>query len=434
MNDVTEAARLSSEGRLASIVADIEDLRSIRRTIHAHPETGFEEFRTARLIADALRAAGLDEVHEGIAGTGVVGVLRASQAASRAGSQSTFRPGSGTAAQSSVHERPRAIALRADMDALHIDEQNTFEHRSRIPGRMHACGHDGHATMLLGAARHLALHRDFAGTLYFVFQPAEEHLGGAKAMMSDGLFERFPCDAIYGMHVRPGFPAGHFCTRRGAVLAASDRWRVTFTGSGGHGGAGAHAATDPTLAVGAFLQGVHSIVARNVPANDTAVVSVGHLAAGDAGSPNVIPASAIVVGTARSYTAQVRSIIETRLRALSDGIASAHGCGARVDYERGYPALVNTPRETDVAVEAAMAVAGASGVDSDMQPRTSSDDFAFYLEERPGAFMMIGNGAAADGTFHGVHTPRFDFNDDIIETGVRYWIALARTGSGLAQP
>ncbi|MBK7473876.1 MAG: amidohydrolase [Betaproteobacteria bacterium] len=380
-------------------------LRQIRRSIHAHPETGFEEVRTSHLVAETLRALGI-EVHEGIATTGVVGVLNGTCAGGR--------------------ERGRAIALRADMDALHITEENAFEHRSRVPGKMHACGHDGHTAMLLGAARCLAQRqRQFSGTLYFVFQPAEEHLAGARAMLAAGLFERFPCDAIYGMHVRPGYPAGHFCTRRGPLFAASDRWLVTFSGSGGHGGSAVHTATDPTLALGHFLLGLHSIVARNVPATDTAVLSVGHIAAGDEASPNVIPSTAVVGGTARSFRPEVRGIIESRLAGLAQSVAQAHGCQAAAQYTRGYPPVVNSDRETDAALAAATAVAGRECVVGDMEPRTAADDFAFYLEQRPGAFVMIGNGLDSDGKFHGVHTPKFDFNDEIIVPGVRYWVELA---------
>jgi hippurate hydrolase len=354
------------------------------------------------------------EVHEGLAKTGVVGVLEGARAT---------RPEDDQAPR-------RAIALRADMDALHISEDNTFEHRSRVPGKMHACGHDGHTTMLLGAAKALARRRDFSGTLYFVFQPAEEHLGGARALIDAGLFERFPCDAIYGMHVRPGYAAGHFCTRQGALFAASDRWSVTFSGTGGHGGSAVHTATDPTLALGQFLTGFHSLVARSVPALDTAVLSIGHIAAGDAGSPNVIPATAIVGGTARSYSADVRAILERRLGELAQASAAAHGCSAAATCERGYPPVVNSAREVEVALAAAAAAAGPERVTGDMPPRTASDDFAFYLEQRPGAFMMIGNGVAADGSFHGVHTPRFDFNDDIIGAGVRYWVELVKRELG----
>ena len=259
------------------------ELIAIRRDIHRHPETGFEEIRTAKLVADTLRGWGI-EVAEGIARTGVVGTIRGN------------RPGE------------RVIGLRADLDALNIKETPLRDHRSTVPGKMHACGHDGHTTMLLGAARRLAEKPDFAGTVHVIFQPAEEGQGGGKAMIEEGLFTRFPVDAVYGMHNAPGMPAGTFGTRKGPFMAASDTWTVTFRGTGGHGGAGAHMATDPTLAVGQFIGALQTIVSRNVPATEVAVVSVGHIAAGHREAPNIIPAEAVVCGTARSYKPAIRDL------------------------------------------------------------------------------------------------------------------------------
>jgi len=375
------------------------ELIAIRRDIHRHPETGFEETRTAKIVADRLRTWGI-EVVEGIARTGVVGTIRGA------------RPGQ------------RAIGLRADLDALNINETPGRGHRSTVPGKMHACGHDGHTAMLLGAARRLAEMPDFAGTVHLIFQPAEEGLGGGKAMIDEGLFERFPVDAVYGMHNGPGAPAGVFATRKGPFLAASDSWAVTFGGTGGHGGAGAHIATDPTLAVGQFIGALQTIVSRNVPATDVAVVSVGHIAAGHRNAPNIIPAEAVICGTARSYSPSVRDLVERRLAELARACAATYGCTAAIDYDRRYPPLVTHARETDVSAAAARAVVGERAVTSDAPLVTGSEDFAFMLEAKPGSFIMIGNGVEPDGSYHYVHTPEYDFNDEILTIGAAYWVSL----------
>ncbi len=359
------------------------ELIAIRRDMHRHPETGFEEIRTAKLVADKLRAWGV-EVAEGIAKTGVVGTIRGS------------RPGQ------------RAIGLRADLDVLNIKEAHGRDYRSTVPGKMHACGHDGHTTMLLGAARHLAEKPDFAGTVHVIFQPAEEGMGGGKAMIDEGLFERFPVDAIYGMHNAPGMPVGMFATGKGPFMAASDTWVVTLRGTGGHGGAGAHAATDPTLAVGGFIGAIQTIVSRNVRATEVAVVSVGHIAAGDRNAPNVIPSEAIVCGTARSYSPAVRDLIERRLKALAEACAGTYGCSAEADYRRLFPTLVTHADETDVSLAAARAVVGERAVIAEAPLLTGSEDFAFMLEAKQGSFIMIGNGVEPDGSYHYVHTPEYD--------------------------
>jgi amidohydrolase len=268
------------------------ELIAIRRDIHRHPETAFEETRTARIVAEKMRGWGID-VAEGLAKTGVVGTVRGR------------RPGQ------------RAIALRADLDALHIEEAPGPEHRSTVPGKMHACGHDGHTAMLLGAARYLAERPDFAGLVHFVFQPAEEGLGGGRVMVEEGLFERFPVDAVYGMHNAPSKPVGTFATRKGPFMAASDSWTATFLGTGGHGGAAAHLATDPTIVTAQFIMAIQTIVSRNVKATETAVISVGHVAGGDFNSPSIIPATMAVRGTARSYAPEVRDLLEKRLGELA---------------------------------------------------------------------------------------------------------------------
>jgi amidohydrolase len=381
------------------------DLIAIRHDIHRHPEVGFEEKRTAALVAEQLRTYGVD-VTEGIAGTGVVGSLKGN------------RPGQ------------RAIGLRADLDALHIQEVGGRNHGSTIAGKMHACGHDGHTAMLLGAARYLAEHPDFGGTVHFIFQPAEEGLGGGREMVAEGLFDRFPVDAVYGMHNMPGIPAGEFWTRTGPYMAASDSWRVAFHGTGGHGGAGAHHATDVTLAVAQFIMALQTIVSRNVAAADTAVVSVGAIAGGDFGSPNIMPSEVSVAGTARSYKPATRDLIERRINEIAQTQAAVFGCTATVDYERRYPPLVTHAEQTSVSLAAAAALVGDSKVRGDAAPITGSEDFSFMLEARPGGFVFLGAGAGPDGKVHHVHTPSYDFNDEILTLGVGYWVKLVEAELG----
>jgi hippurate hydrolase len=394
------------------LIADLKayepELIEIRRDIHRHPEVGFEEIRTAALVAGRLRAWGLN-VTEGIARTGVVATLKGTL------------PGQ------------RAIGLRADLDALHIQEVPGRDHGSTVPGKMHACGHDGHTAMLLGAARYLAEHPDeFGGTVTFIFQPAEEGLGGGREMVAEGLFDRFPVDSVYGMHNMPGIPTGEFRTRTGTFLAASDSWKVVFNGTGGHGGAGAHLATDATLPLAHFIMALQTIVSRDIAAADTAVVSVGSIAGGDAASSNIIPARVTITGTARSFEPKVRDLMERRLGEIARAQAAAFGCSAEVVYERRYPPLITHAEPTAVSVVAASALVGADKVDSDCSRITGSEDFSFMLQTRPGGFIMIGNGSAADGSAHHVHTPNYDFNDEILTLGVAYWVQLVRTelGSG----
>ncbi len=376
------------------------DLIRIRRDIHKHPETAFEEVRTADLVAAKLTEWGIP-VHRGLAKTGVVGTL-----------------------QGSGNEGSRSIGLRADMDALNLLERNTFDYASVHKGKMHACGHDGHTAMLLGAARYLSEHRDFSGTLHFIFQPAEEGEGGARVMIEQGLFDQFPCDAVYGMHNIPGLPLGQFAIRPGSMMAASDTWTVVFRGTGGHG-AMPHMGTDPTQPAASFVTATQNIIGRNVSPQHAAVLSVGHIAAGSYGSPNVIPAEVTVRGTARSYTPADRDLLERRLGEAAQGIAAAHGCSVEYHYLRRYPPLVNASAQTDIALRAAAATVGAANVDGDVERLTGAEDFAFMLEKKPGAYILLGNGGSVeDGSCHYVHTPHYDFNDQALVTGVAYWVNL----------
>jgi amidohydrolase len=380
------------------------DLIAIRHDIHRHPETAFEEQRTAQIVADKLTGWGI-EVHRGLARTGVVGTLKGR------------RPGQKT------------IGLRADMDALHLQEKNTFDHHSVIANKMHACGHDGHTTMLLGAACHLAAEPDFAGTIHFIFQPAEEGEGGARVMIEEGLFDKFPCDVVYGMHNMPGVPVGTFAIRPGAMMAASDTWSATFKGTGGHG-AMPHRGTDPTFAAAQFIVAVQGIVGRNVPAISTAVLSVGHIQAGTFGSPNVIPSEVLIRGTARSFSPSVRSLLERRLAEVAAGIAQAGGCEAESKYFRRYPALINAVEQTSICVEAAALTVGRENVQPNTPPIAGAEDFAFMLEKKPGAYIMIGNGGTEEGGCHNVHSPLYDFNDEILTTGAAYWVNLVQLELG----
>ena len=385
-----------------------DELTAIRRDIHQHPETAFEENRTADIVAARLTEWGIP-IHRGLGKTGVVGTLKGN------------RPGQ------------RAIALRADMDALNLQEKNTFAHKSVHDGKMHACGHDGHTAMLLGAAKHLAQHRDFAGTLHFIFQPAEEGEGGARVMIEEGLFDMFPCDAVYGMHNMPGLKTGEFAIRPGPMMAASDTWTAVFRGTGGHG-AMPHMGTDPTMPAAAFVTTTQGIIGRNMNPQHAAVVSVGHIAGGSYGSPNVIPSEVTIRGTARSYTPEDRDLLERRLGEIAQGLASAHGCTAEYHYLRRYPSLRNAPEQTALALKAAALTVGADKTDGDVEPLTGAEDFAFMLEKKPGAYILIGNGGSiSDGSCHYVHTPHYDFNDQILVTGAAYWVNLVDVELGDAR-
>lgn len=381
------------------------DMTAWRRDIHAHPETAFEETRTAQLVAERLASFGVD-VHRGLAKTGVVGTLRA---------------GTGE----------RAIGLRADLDALHIHEQNEFAHRSRHPGRMHACGHDGHTTMLLGAARYLAETRRFDGTVYFIFQPAEENEGGGRAMVEEGLFDRFPMAGVYGLHNWPGLPAGTFGVLPGPMMASSDVFEIAVTGRGAHG-AMPHTGVDPVVAASALVQALQTIPSRTLDPIEPAVVTVTQFHAGDAW--NVIPEQAILRGTTRAFRPTVQDQIEAGIRRVCAGIDATHGTRSSVRYERRYPPTINHPRETGIAVAAMAAVVGAQNVRTDLPPTMGAEDFAFMLQAKPGCYVRLGQGGAV-GTTAGqswLHSTRYDFNDAVIPLGAGFLAALAERRMPLA--
>ncbi len=381
---------------LPEILSFTDELVAIRRDLHAHPEIGFEEVRTSNIVAEKLAAWGI-EVHRGIGKTGLVGILHG-----------TGGPG-------------RRIGLRADMDALPIQEITNLPWRSTVAGKMHACGHDGHTVMLLGAARRLAATRGFSGTVYFVFQPAEEGRGGAEAMIADGFFERYPVDAVYGLHNMPGLGVDQIAVVAGPQLASSDRFEVVFTGVGTHG-AKPHLGRDALTAAGHFLTALHTIVARVVDPLQPAVVSACAVEAGSFDALNVIPDSVRVGGTARAYSPQVRDQIERELGVLAKGGAAAFGVEAVLDYRRGMPPVVNDADATQRARRAARAAVGEAGALTSFPPSTAGDDFAFFSERAPGCYVWLGNGPAVDGALH--HNSRYDFNDAAIGAGVGFWTRL----------
>jgi len=375
-----------------------DDLTEWRHDIHAHPELGFEEQRTSDLVAQKLADFGC-EVFRGIGKTGVVGRLRAGNS-------------------------PRSIGLRADMDCLPIEEATNLSYRSRNAGRMHACGHDGHTTMLLGAARYLAETRNFEGAVHLIFQPAEEGLGGGKAMVEDGLFDRFPCDAIFGMHNRPGLAVGKFQIRTGAMMAGGAYFDIAITGRGAHG-ARPEAGIDPVVTASHIAIALQTIVSRNVRPLDTAVVSVTQIHAGDA--YNVIPERAAIRGTARCFSKETMVLIERNMHRIASGVASGFGATAELDFRVIFPPLVNDETEARFIADAAAELVGADNVNRDGGLVMASEDFSYMLEQRPGAYIAIGNGDGADGGGGGceVHNPGYDFNDAALPLGASLYARLA---------
>ncbi|MFC0246100.1 M20 aminoacylase family protein [Falsochrobactrum ovis] len=373
----------------------LDDLIAFRRDLHQNPELLYDVERTAEKVADALRAAGVDEVVTGIGRTGVVGVIHGQ-----------------------TNNSGRTIGLRADMDALPIFEETGAEWASKIPGKMHACGHDGHTTMLLGAARELAKSRAFDGKVVVIFQPAEEGGAGAKAMIDDGLLSRWPLDEVYGMHNRPNLPVGHFTINSGPIMGSVDVLEIEIEGIGGHA-ATPHHTVDPIPVTAALIQAIQTLSARTIDPLDSAVISITTIHGGDAF--NVIPQTIKLSGTVRTLREEVRDHIEERLARAVQGIADAFGAKAKLDYQRNYPVTVNHERETELAALAAEAVAGAERVTRDMPATLGGEDFAFLLNEVPGAMINIGNGSSAN-----LHHPKYDFNDDAIAWGCSYWTTLVR--------
>ena len=378
------------------VAAMQDELTELRHDFHAHPEVLYEVHRTAGIVAEKLKAWGCDEVVPGIGRTGVVGVIRGRS-----------------------NNSGKVIGLRADMDALPIEENTGLPYASTIPGRMHACGHDGHTTMLLGAARYLAETRNFDGTVVLIFQPAEEGGAGAKAMIDDGLMDRWGIQEVYGLHNQPGLPVGSFALRPGPLRAASDRIYITIHGKGGHA-AKPHCCIDPLLAGAHVVTALQSIVSRNVDPLESGVVSICMFHAGD--TQNVIPATAKLTGTARSLQPHIRDLLEKRIVEVTKATAAMFGAEADVVYKRDYPVTRNHEREAQFAASVAAAVAGPDNVNTAAPPVMGGEDFSFMLEARPGAFIFMGNGDSA-----GLHHPAYNFNDDAIPYGVSYWVRLVET-------
>ena len=371
------------------------EISAIRRDIHAHPELAYQESRTSDIVAAKLEEWGL-EVTRGLGKTGVVGTLRKGNSV-------------------------KSIGLRADMDCLPMDETNDFAHRSKYAGRMHACGHDGHTAMLLGAAKLLSEKRDFEGAVHFIFQPAEEGGGGGRAMIEDGLFEKFPCDAVFAIHNKPGLPLGQIATRPGPMLAAADRWDLRITGKGGHA-AHPHLSADPLVVAANLVLSLQTIVARNIDPFDATVVTVGFVKGGSA--YNVIPTEAHVGGTTRTTTPANRKLIEKRIREICDGAARMFGVKIEVEYRYGYPPTVNNAERARFAIDVAAGICGSQGVRDNIQASMGAEDFSYMLEKVPGAMVWLGNGGE-DGNGAGLHNSRYDFNDMAIPFGISFFVNTA---------
>jgi hippurate hydrolase len=386
---------------IESILADAAAIAAVRRDIHAHPELCFEEQRTSDLIAQQLTDWGIP-VHRGMARTGVVGIIRNGSS-------------------------DRAVGLRADIDALPMTEHNSFAHASRHRGKMHACGHDGHVAMLLAAAKHLSRHRDFDGTVYLVFQPAEEGGGGAREMMRDGLFEQFPMEAIFGAHNWPGMQVGQFAIKNGPCFASSNEFKLTIRGKGGHA-AMPHDGVDPVPVACQMVQAFQTIITRNKRPIDAGVISVTMIHTGEA--TNVVPDTCVMEGTVRSFTLEVLDLIERRMREIAEHTAAAFGARCEFEFVRNYPSTINHPRETEFVRGVMAELVGADNV-QEFEPTMGAEDFSFFLQHKPGAYFLIGNGDGShrDGG-HGMgpcmlHNPSYDFNDDLIPLGATLWVRIA---------
>ena len=379
-----------------------DDMIAWRRDIHAHPETAFEEKRTSDIVAKKLTEFGI-EVDRGLAGTGVVGTLKGAR-------------GDGP-----------SIGLRADLDALDILEKNTFDHKSTIDGKMHACGHDGHTTMLLGAARYLAETRNFAGTVHFIFQPAEENEGGARVMVEEGLFEKFPMEAVFGMHNMPGVEVGEMAVRGGPIMAAFDIFEITVTGHGTHAAA-PHLGKDAVVAAAEIVTALQTIASRGVDPQDSVVVSVTQIHGGD--TWNVIPEDVVLRGTARAFRPEIQDFAEASIRRIANGVAATHDMTVTIDYQRRYPPTINDDAEADFTASVMADVVGEQNVFRNKNPKMASEDFAYMLNEIPGAYVWLGNGPGEGGCL--LHNPSYDFNDDALTIGASYWSRLVekRLGNG----
>jgi amidohydrolase len=372
------------------------ELRDIRRDIHAHPELAFEESRTSALVIDSLQKWGI-ETHAGLAKTGVVGVVKGKKSGGR------------------------SVGLRADMDCLPMHEANDFSHKSKTAGRMHACGHDGHTTMLLGAARYLAETRNFDGTAYLIFQPAEEGGGGGQVMIREGLFRRFPADEIYALHNFPGIAPGKIAVRSGPMMAATDEVKISVRGTGGHG-AFPHLSVDPVVAAAHIVTALQTIASRNLEPVDALVVSICSMATSQIGAFNVIPEAVQLIGTVRTFRPQTRDLAEKRVREIATKVAEAMGATAQVEYARGYPATVNSVRESEFAARVGARLFGQDNVITDYDPVMGGEDFSYMLLERPGAYVFLGQGGGPHNCF--LHNSKYDFNDEVIPLGAGYLAAL----------
>lgn len=402
-----QPTRLKAGGRAFAQIAQYHpELTAFRRDLHAHPELGFEEVYTSARVREALRAAGVDEVHEGIGRTGVVGIIH----------------GQGRGSGS-------MIGLRADMDALPMTERNDFAWKSCKTGLMHGCGHDGHTTMLVGAARYLAATRHFDGTAVLIFQPGEEGLGGARVMIEDGLFERFPVQSVYAMHNWPAMRPGTVGINDGAMMAAADRVTIEITGRGGHG-AHPYQTVDVVLVAGHIITAVQSIVSRNVRALDSAVISLCAVHAGDLGAFSVLPGQATLVGTVRAFNPAVQDMVAQRIKDLCNAIALGFGATVTVRYERIYPATINTAAEARFAGDVAAALVGEDNVDRDLEPSMGAEDFSFMLQARPGAYLRLGQGMGAGNST--LHNSLYDFNDEVLPLGAALYAGLVEQAMPLA--
>jgi amidohydrolase len=385
---------LVPHGEVPSLTSLADEAKTWRRTIHQNPELLFDLPKTAALVTEKLTEFGCDEIVGGIAKSGVVAVVNGKKG-----------PG-------------RTIALRCDMDALPMAEQTNLPHASKVENMMHACGHDGHTAILLAAAKQLAANRDFTGTVVLVFQPAEEGGGGGRVMIEEGVLERFGIEEVYGMHNEPGLPVGSFATRSGPIMAGGDRFIVTINGKGGHAAA-PHLSYDPVVVMGHMITALQTIASRFTDPLDSVVLSLTYVDGGNDKALNVIPAAVKIGGTMRTMRPQTRAAVEARFRDVVTMTAKLFSADAEIDWRPGYPVTVNDPAKTRLAVAAAKAVAGDAGVNDDYPPTMGSEDFSYMLEKRPGAFMWLGNGDSAD-----LHNPAYDFNDDAIIHGLRYWLTL----------